>query len=129
MDPSGRRRVYLPDGCWTDWWTGQRLEGRRWIDVEMPLERTPLYMREGAVIPMGPRMLHVGERPTDSVTLRVAPLTSDGERVHSIALDHGFAQSRYQAGAGRHEIVVTGGDGVRFSLDVSGSETVDLRVD
>jgi alpha-D-xyloside xylohydrolase len=128
MDPSGRRRVYMPDGRWTDWWTGQRLEGRRWIDVEVPLERMPLYMREGAVIPIGPRMLHVGERPTDSITLRVAPLTSDGERVHGVALDHGFAQSRYQARAGRHEVVVTGGGGVRFSLDVSGSEPVDLRV-
>jgi hypothetical protein len=58
---------------------------------------------------------------------RVASIAS--KRAAASALDHGFAQSRYQARAGRHEVVVTGGDGVRFSLDVSGSEPVDLRVD
>ena len=39
------RRTYLPRGEWLDWWTGERLEGGRWIEAEAPLDRIPLWVR------------------------------------------------------------------------------------
>lgn len=43
------RQVYLPDGTtWTDVWTHQTFEGAQWITASAPLERIPLYLREGA---------------------------------------------------------------------------------
>lgn len=43
------RRIYLPKGAsWQDVWTGQTLEGGRWIEAEAPLERIPLYTRRGS---------------------------------------------------------------------------------
>jgi alpha-D-xyloside xylohydrolase len=47
------RRVYLPPGGWTDWWTGETVSGSRWLDVASPLDRIPLYIRAGANIPLG----------------------------------------------------------------------------
>jgi alpha-glucosidase (family GH31 glycosyl hydrolase) len=38
----------------------------------------PLYLREGAVIPMGPDLRWVGERPTDPLTVVVAPFEDAG---------------------------------------------------
>ncbi len=44
------RRTYLPRGEWICWWTGERLEGGRWIEAEAPLERIPLWVRSGSIV-------------------------------------------------------------------------------
>ncbi|MBW4468068.1 MAG: glycoside hydrolase family 31 protein [Pegethrix bostrychoides GSE-TBD4-15B] len=48
------RAVYLPAGNWFDWWTGEKLSGGRHILADAPLEKMPLYVRAGAVIPLAP---------------------------------------------------------------------------
>lgn len=48
------RRVYLPRGAWFDFWTNERLEGGREIDRPVDLETMPIYVRAGAVLPLGP---------------------------------------------------------------------------
>jgi alpha-D-xyloside xylohydrolase len=50
-DPSGHRMVYLPEGIWFDWWTGEPYEGGRSLAVAAPLDRFPLYVRGGAILP------------------------------------------------------------------------------
>jgi alpha-D-xyloside xylohydrolase len=45
--------VYLPSGAsWTDAWTGQRYEGGQTVTVDAPLERIPLFLRDGAELPI-----------------------------------------------------------------------------
>lgn len=48
------RAVYLPAGTWIDYWSGQRYEGGRHILAEAPLERLPLYVKAGAIVPHQP---------------------------------------------------------------------------
>ena len=45
-------KVYLPKGSWTDFYTGERLEGGKWITAEKRLDQIPLYLRENHMIPM-----------------------------------------------------------------------------
>ena len=71
------RAVYLPQGSWYDWWSGDRYEGPTHILAHAPLERMPLYVRAGAIIPMAPVMQHADERPLDLLTLRVWPGTGE----------------------------------------------------
>ena len=48
-----KRGVYLPAGAaWTDAWSGAVFDGGRWIAAEAPLERIPLYLRDGAELPI-----------------------------------------------------------------------------
>jgi alpha-D-xyloside xylohydrolase len=48
-----RRSVYLPAGAtWRDAWTGESQPGGRWIEADAPLERIPLYLRDGAQLPI-----------------------------------------------------------------------------
>src|SRR5205807_3148811 len=47
------RSLYLPRGMWYDFWTREKLEGGREISRKVDLETMPLYVRAGAVIPMG----------------------------------------------------------------------------
>jgi len=67
------RRVYLPEGTWYDFWTGERLKGEAEVKADAPLERMPLYGRAGSVLPMGPVMQHTGEWPPEALRLRVYP--------------------------------------------------------
>ena len=71
------RAVYLPEGTWYDWWSGERYSGSTHILAHAPLERMPLYVRAGAIIPMGPVMQYTDEHPLDQLTLRI--WSGDGE--------------------------------------------------
>ncbi len=46
------RQVYLPEGDWYDWHTGEALAGHQFVVASTPMDRIPMYARGGAVIPM-----------------------------------------------------------------------------
>lgn len=53
MNSENRRDVYLPEGEWVNFFTGERMDGGRWLkSVEVPLEEMPVYVRKGAEIPV-----------------------------------------------------------------------------
>lgn len=81
--PDGDRRVYLPEGDWVHWFTGERHRGRSWVSTHSPIEHFPLYQRAGSLVPLAPVMPYVGERPIDQLTLRAADpaVTSDWQGV------------------------------------------------
>ncbi len=66
-------RVYLPEGDWVDFWSDRTFRGGRTITVAVPLERMPLFVRSGSLIPMGPPLDYSDERPLDQVTILVYP--------------------------------------------------------
>jgi len=41
------RRVWLPEGVWTDFFTGDAYRGGRWIEMHRPLDTFPLLFKEG----------------------------------------------------------------------------------
>lgn len=68
--------VYLPQGVWYSFWTNQRYEGGRWLQVSAPLDTIPLFVKAGSILPFGPVTQYVStERPRafDPLTLRVYP--------------------------------------------------------
>ena len=65
--------VYLPEGDWFDFWTGERHTGPGGVTLAAPLDRLPLLVRAGAILPLGPLVQHTGERATDELTLQVYP--------------------------------------------------------
>jgi alpha-D-xyloside xylohydrolase len=111
FEPGGRRRLYLPAGTWTDWWSRERLRGPRWLEVQHGLDTMPLYLREGAVVPLGPVMRWVGERPADPLTVVVAPFEAAGRTELRVPLDGREVTIRYEARAGRHTVEVEGAPG------------------
>ena len=44
--------VYLPKGTWTDFFTGKKYVGGRHHLMQIPLDRMPVFAKEGAIIPM-----------------------------------------------------------------------------
>jgi alpha-glucosidase len=67
------RSLYLPHGTWYDFWTQEKTEGGSEINRKVDLETIPLYVRAGAVIPMGPVKQYTDEAIDGPVTLWVHP--------------------------------------------------------
>jgi alpha-D-xyloside xylohydrolase len=68
------RPVYLPAGTqWIDFWTGQTLAGGQTITADAPIDKIPLLVRGGSIIPLGPFVQYASEKPADPIELRVYP--------------------------------------------------------
>ena len=65
------RQVYLPGAKWYDFWSGATVEGAREVTADAPIDRLPLYIRAGSIIPMGPDLEWSTEKPADPIELRI----------------------------------------------------------
>src|SRR5262244_89249 len=104
--------VYLPRGVWHDFWTGARYEGPAGVTLDAPLDRLPLLVRAGAIIPMGPVMQHTGERPLDELTLLIFPeggsrfeLYEDDGRTNAYRRG-AYALTRFECEADARRVIV-----------------------
>jgi alpha-glucosidase len=97
------RLVYLPGGIWYDYWTDKKYEGGNMIHVDAPLDSVPMFVRGGAILPMGPEMNYVGEKPFDPITFAVYP-DERGSASSTLYEDDGLTPA-YKDGAFRRTTV------------------------
>ena len=68
------RNVYLPAGSpLIDFWTGDVLPGGRTVVSDAPIDKIPLMVRAGSIVPMGPFVQYASEKPADPIELRIYP--------------------------------------------------------
>lgn len=68
------RWLYLPAATgWYDFWTGKRLSGAQHIEAAAPLDRIPLYVKAGSIVPMGPEIEYATQMPDAPMELRIYP--------------------------------------------------------
>jgi len=72
-DATNHRLVYLPEGTWIDYWTRSEHKAPCHVEIEAPLDRVPIFVKAGSIIPMQPDMDYVDQRPVDPLTLDVYP--------------------------------------------------------
>lgn len=65
--------VLIPDSEWQDYWTGETHRGPCAVTVAAPLDRLPLFLRAGAIIPLGPARQCVDAAGEAEITLLVVP--------------------------------------------------------
>jgi alpha-D-xyloside xylohydrolase len=67
------RSVYLPkaDGGWYDFWTGKAATGGQTVQAQAAFDSIPVYLRAGSIVPVGPELQYVAEKPADPITLYV----------------------------------------------------------
>ena len=65
------RHLYLPAATWYDFWSGASIKGGQAIDTPAPLERLPLFVRAGAILPLGPELQYASEKPADPLEIRI----------------------------------------------------------
>jgi alpha-D-xyloside xylohydrolase len=109
----GEVDVYLPPGVWTDWWSGARVDGGGWRRERHGFDTLPLYVRAGAVLPIGARTDRPDYDYLDDLELRVHPgLAVDEERVVEVVSPEGRAASyRVRIGDDGEPVVTTDAPG------------------
>jgi alpha-glucosidase (family GH31 glycosyl hydrolase) len=65
--------VWIPPGVWTDFFTGESFTGPQTVNRSVPLERYPVFMRAGAILPTQPDLPTSADGPQDNLTLSVWP--------------------------------------------------------
>jgi alpha-glucosidase len=110
------RQVYLPEGDWYDWHSDEQVGGRRYVRVETPMDRIPVFARGGAVIPMWPE----APRSTDGyhpevVELHVFLPVGDGTTTSMLQEDDGLTTAALDGARYRTTFRVTR-EGSRISL-------------
>jgi len=72
-DDESRRQVYLPRGVWYDFWTNRRAMGQQSLSVEAPLERIPIFVRGGAILPSQQLIQYAGQAAIDPLIFDIYP--------------------------------------------------------
>ena len=75
-----KRVVYLPEGVWYDYWTGERIEGKQYILKDAPIDVCPMYIKAGSIIPTYEAVQYVGEKPYNKLRLLITP--KEGSYIH-----------------------------------------------
>lgn len=87
--------AHLPAGKkWINYWTGEVYPGGTVPTVSAPLDKVPLFVKAGSIIPMGPEMEYVDQKPADPLTLDIYPSGSSGYTLYE---DDGQSND-YQSG-------------------------------
>lgn len=76
------QKIWLPEGNWFEWFTGERLKGPARVEREYALGEIPAFAKAGAVIPLQPKVRHTGEKPVDPLILLIVPGESGTGRVY-----------------------------------------------
>ena len=106
------REVYLPDGDWYDYYTGEKYSGGRYILADAPLDKVPVFIKAGAIIPVADGEIRSTEDITeDKISILTYP--GKGSFVHYQDDNETFA---YRNGAY---------NAVEYTLD---GETLEKRV-
>lgn len=72
--PQERDSIYFPAGKWFDYWDGTVYDGPMTLnDYPAPLDKLPVFVKAGAIVPMYPEMLYDNQYPKDPITFDVYP--------------------------------------------------------
>jgi alpha-glucosidase (family GH31 glycosyl hydrolase) len=83
------RVVYLPEGTWYDYWSGEPYEGQRYHNIVTPLDQLPIFVKAGGILPQQ-RVMNLGQETAENLTLEIFP---GGESSYPIYDDDGKSKA------------------------------------
>jgi alpha-D-xyloside xylohydrolase len=105
--------VYLPKAVgWYNFWTGQRHAGGQTVTAPAPMATTPVFVRAGAIVPLGKRLQYTGQKSADTLEIRVYP-GADGR--FALYEDEGDS---YRYEQGQHTLIDFAWDEQRQTLTI-----------
>jgi len=91
------RKVYLPAGSdWYDWWTNRKISGGQWIEAAAPIDRIPLFVRAGSIVPLGAPIQNTATKQA-LTEIRVFP----GRNASFTLYDDDGVTNAYKKGGGK----------------------------
>jgi alpha-glucosidase (family GH31 glycosyl hydrolase) len=100
-----RKNIYLPEGLWFDYWDGRQVQAGasgKTIDLQVTLDKLPVFVRAGAILPMYPEVLFDGQKPKDQLTLELFP---QGESSYTLYEDDGLTRQYSEQGKNSRQVI------------------------
>ncbi|KQV47686.1 TIM-barrel domain-containing protein [Duganella sp. Root336D2] len=116
-----RKGIHLPQGTWFEYWDGRQVTAGaagRDLDLQVTLDKLPVFVRAGAILPMYPEVLYDGEKPKDVLTLDLYP---HGESSFTLYEDDGNTR-QYQKGAFSQQVLRMRESSGIVSVDIAAVE-------
>ena len=90
-------RCYLPAGCeWIDFWDGARYAGGQEVTVDAPLDRIPLFVKAGSILPMANGLQYADQEPEGPLELHIYPGADAEFTLYEDAGDgYGYEEGEY----------------------------------
>ena len=86
FNPEGKGIFYLPKGTWTDFFTGEVMEGERWIEKEYDYLHLPLMVKENSIVAIGAHDDGPEYDYADGAEIRIYAL-AEGKETESVIYD------------------------------------------
>jgi alpha-glucosidase (family GH31 glycosyl hydrolase) len=126
------RVVYLPEGEWIDYWTGKHYKGKTYLNAICPLDKIPLFIKAGSIIPKQQVLQYVGQHVIDNLILEVYPgadskadlYTDDGRSLRYLQGDYAITHIDLRTANGSCRIHISAPEG-KFNAP---TRTFTLRV-
>lgn len=111
-------KVWLPRGEWMEWATGTHFTGPVTVDRSYAIDQLPVFVKEGAIIPMEPPMLYTEQKPVDPLILTIFPLKDGSRSTYTVYEDSGLAEDyqRNQGTAWTDVSAKQSGDSLRVTI-------------
>ncbi len=114
---SKRDSIYLPKGTWYDYWDGKKIEGNHWLNnYSAALDKLPLFVKAGAILPMYPQMNFDGEKKADSLTLDIYP---EGTTSFTLYEDDGHTRDYKNHAFAKTKIEVASAKDVQITINAA----------
>jgi len=81
--------VWIPQGDWVEWPTGRHIIGPATLIRNFAIDEIPIYVKDGSVIPMAPKMPFTGALPFDPLTIQIFPGLTKHESTYTMYEDAG----------------------------------------
>ncbi|GAB3650133.1 glycoside hydrolase family 31 protein [Echinicola sediminis] len=109
------RTVYLPEGTWFDYWDGTRYEGKAYYNIVCPMEKLPIFVKAGAIIPMQDEVEYDNKTPYGAITFEIFPGDSSSYQLFE---DDGISEEYMEGGYSETQVTLEGaGEGININIE------------
>jgi alpha-glucosidase len=88
--------IWLPKGNWIEWETGRHFTGPIRVERKFSISQIPVYVPEGAIVPMAPPMSYTGQKPLNPLILTVFPQPPGNSSHYTLYEDAGDTRAYQQ---------------------------------
>jgi hypothetical protein len=106
--PEATRTTWIPPGDWINAWNGEIISGPATVTNRVPLDKIPIWIKSGAVLPLAPEMQYTGEKPWNPITLDLYPRA--GETNSATLYEDDTVTTAYQRGEFRNTFFTASAD-------------------
>jgi alpha-glucosidase len=98
-------KAYLPEGEWYDFYTDFKLSGNQEIFADCPLDKLPVYIAAGSMIPMQAPVQHTGEQSSDTLMIHLYKSDRSNDLVWAYYEDDGVSYAFQDGEFYRREMI------------------------